>query len=121
MKNWARLVVLSCSLLPTAVAWASSYSCTGTLDWISVSGSGVVTVSSQSSGLGVFYPCQIGGTVYGVGPDTCKAMLAELMSARVTATPVSWWFNDSLTCNRAGGNWYWLGAPPSGWYYGPQT
>jgi hypothetical protein len=126
MRKWqVVMVVTSIACLSPASSWAN-YACSGTLDWVTVSPSGVVTVSSQSSGLGTFYPCQIGTTVYGVGPDACKAMLSELLVAHATGALVSWSFSDSLACansqsTRGNGNWYWLGASPSSWYYGPQV
>ena len=102
----------------------ANYACTGTIDWISLSPDGVVTVSSQSSGMATFYVCQIGQTQDGVTPDICNSMYATLLTAKVTGAQVNWQFNDSSnTCNRAGyngGNWYWLGASPLSWYYGPQ-
>ena len=109
-------------------AWASAYSCTGTIDFIGLAPSGVVTVKSSQSGLMGFYVCQIGVSTNGVGPDTCKAMLAQLLAAHTARTAVTWQFNDSIGCNRSdfnGGNWYWLnttvGGVSSVWTYGPQS
>lgn len=103
---------------------ANAYECTGTLDMVAVSPSGVVTVSSLSSGLGVFYPCNLYSTAYGVPPAVCSGILATLLMAKAQGSQVTWGFNDSLTCNRAGyngGNWYWLNDGTSVWYYGPQV
>jgi hypothetical protein len=107
-----------------SLAFATTYSCLGTIDFVSVSPTGTVTVSSASSGLGTFYPCSMTSTVNGVTVDTCKAILGVLMVAKSTGAQVGWWFNDSLSCNRTpyfGGNWYWLSDPSGSWYYGPQV
>lgn len=104
-------------------AVAAIYSCVGTIDWISVSPGGVVTVSSDSSGLNIFYPCNINSTAYGVTPATCSSILTTLLAAKAMGSQVTWSFNDSLTCNRSSynsGNWYWLNDGTSVWYYGPQ-
>lgn len=103
---------------------AAAYTCSGTIDWVSVSPTGIVTVSSHSSGLAVFYPCSLDSTEYGVAPATCSAIFATLLVAKEAGAQVSWSFNDSLTCNRStynGGNWYWLNDGTSVWYYGPQV
>ena len=117
------MALMTAALLGVPVV-SSAYECIGTIDWVSLTPSGQVTVSSVSSGLAVFYPCQIGATQYGVGPDVCNAILSTLLMAHATGAQVAWGFNDSLTCNRSGyngGNWYSLGASPSSWYYGPQV
>ena len=121
MKNLCGIgiAIVGLSLASSALA----YSCIGTLDFISVSPTGVVTVSSQSSGLATFYPCSLSSTVNGVTPDICKGMLATLLTAKSTGAQVAWAFTDSIGCNRSsynGGNWYWLSDSPSAWYYGPQ-
>lgn len=115
-------IALGASLGLAGSGVSSAYPCTGTLDWVAMNPSGTVTVSSQSSGLAVFYVCQMDGTMNGVSTDTCKSMLATLLTALATGTQVTWNFNDSLTCNRAtfnSGNWYALSASPSSWYFGP--
>lgn len=96
-------------------AWA--YGCTGTLDSVSLSPTGIVTVTSASSLLGTFYVCQVGTTENSVGPDACNAILASLIAAKEAGEQVQWQFDDQGT----GGNctthaqWTWL----TGWYYGP--
>jgi len=123
MGRHFRIGLAILALTATSVASASTYACVGTIDFVSVSPTGVVTVYSQSSGLHVFYPCQLGATVNGVSPDTCKAILSLLLEAKATGAQVQWGFSDSIGCDRSaynGGNWYWLSESPSGWYYGPQ-
>jgi hypothetical protein len=123
MKNHSRIWAAVAALVTTSVSSAAVYSCVGTVDFVSVAPTGVVTVSSQSSGLATFYPCQLGATVNSVTAETCKGILSVLMLAKATGAQVAWTFNDSLGCNRApyyGGNWYWLSDPSGGWYYGPQ-
>ena len=118
-KFWAAMLALICA----SVASASTYECAGTIDFVSVSPSGVVTVYSQSSGLHVFYPCQLGTTAGGVSVDVCKGILSLLLEAKATGAQVAWGFADSVGCNRSsynGGNWYWLNDGTSVWYYGPQ-
>ena len=122
IKTWLLASGATIGLVASAVC--SAYSCTGTIDWVSLNPSGVVTVSSQSSGMATFYVCQIGQTQDGVLPEVCSSMLATLLTAKATGAQVIWSFDDSSnTCNRAsynGGNWYWLGGSPLSWYYGPQ-
>lgn len=124
LSRLIRLLCLCLAALGFVVpAGAAIYSCVGTIDWISVGPGGVVTVSSASSGLDTFYPCNINSTAYGVTPATCTSILATLLTAKAMGSQVTWNFNDSLTCNRAtynSGNWYWLNDGTSVWYYGPQ-
>ena len=123
MKNTFKLLAAILGLGATSLASASTYSCIGTIDFVSVSPTGVVTVSSPSSGLMTFSPCSLTSTVNGVTAATCKAILSVLMLAKATGAQVGRWFSDSIGCNRAsfnGGNWYWLSDPSGDWYYGPQ-
>lgn len=116
-------VLLSIGAAYVTAAAAATYACTGTIDWVAVSPTGAVTVSSQSSGLAVFSICSLNQTEYGVTPAACNGLLATVLVAKETGSQVSWEFNDSLTCNRSnydGGNWYWLNDGTSVWYYGPQ-
>lgn len=123
--KWISYLLFSFGALYSAnPASAAVYGCTGPIDWVSVSPNGVVTTSSQSSGLAVFNVCSINSTTYGVTPAACNAMLATLLAAKAAASQVSWMFSDSLTCSRStynGGNWYWLNDGTSVWYYGPQV
>jgi hypothetical protein len=66
---------------PNAVA---NYSCTGPVINVDVSPSGVVVVNAPAAGLNFAYPCQIGTTTNGVGPDVCKAILSILLVAHAT-------------------------------------
>lgn len=101
-------------VLMTSTSAFAAYECQGTIQSVSLNPSGVVTVHSPSSGLGVFYVCQIGSTTNGVGPEQCKAMLSLLYIARSTGQRVSFTFDDSLSCTTHP-SWSWL----TGWYYGP--
>lgn len=105
-NSWFKkcLIALGASLGLAGSGVSSAYPCTGTLDWVALNPSGTVTVSSQSSGLAVFYVCQMDGTMNGVSTDTCNSMLATLLTAVATGAQVTWNFNDSLTCNRASFN-----------------
>jgi hypothetical protein len=123
MNNSIKLLAAIIASGATSLASAAAYSCSGSIDFVSVAPTGVVTVSSPSSGLMTFYPCSLTSTVNGVTVDTCKAILSVLMLAKATGAQVGWWFSDSIGCNRAsfnGGNWYWLSDPSGNWYYGPQ-
>ncbi len=123
MKNTLNLLAAIIGFTVTPLVSAATYSCTGTIDFVSVSPTGVVTVSSSSSGLATFFVCSMSSTVNGVTVDSCKAILSVLMMAKATGAQVGWWFSDSIGCNRSsvnGGNWYWLSDPSGNWYYGPQ-
>lgn len=122
MKGLIRTILSVVGLVASGTC--AAYSWSGTIDWVALRPSGIVTVSSRSSGLNVFYVCQIGTTAYGVGPDACSAILVSLLAAKASEANVTWEFSDSLTCNRAtynGGNWYALNDGTSIWYYGPQV
>lgn len=99
-----KLIPLLCLCLGAAsfaapAAAAQEYSCTGRLDWLSVSPNGIVTVSSQSSQLGVFYVCNVNSTRYSVTPANCSSILATLLTAKAMGSQVTWNFDDSLNCN----------------------
>jgi hypothetical protein len=109
----ALLVCLSFS----TPAWAA-YTCTGTVDSVSVSpGTGVV-ILYMSAGLNAVYLCTVDGSSASangtVTPTQCKAFLSILMTAQASGRSVSLAFNDSLTCTTHD-PWAWL----TGWYYGP--
>ena len=109
-RRWLAIVLLFCS----TPAWAN-YACLGTIDAVALNPGGIVTVTSNSSGPGVFYVCNIGSTANGVAPEQCKAIYASLLAARMSAQNVAWTFNDALTCTTHP-TWSWL----TGWYYGPE-
>jgi YD repeat-containing protein len=86
LKVWVALLGLSAA----SVSPAATYFCVGTIDFVTVSPTGVVTVSSQSSGLATFYPCSVASTMDGVTTDICKAMLSILITAKATGAQVAW-------------------------------
>lgn len=97
-------------LIPT-IAHAN-YACTGTVTNLALNPSGVVTATVGS--LQNVYLCQIGTTRNGVPSDVCKAIFAQLLSAKNTGTLVRFIFSDSLTCTTHPG-W----SDLAGWVYGP--
>lgn len=102
----------------TAPAWAN-YSCSGTLDAVTLApGTGIVVVSSSSAGLSWVYLCALEGSTSSangtVTPEQCKAMYSLLLAAQASGRSVTFSFNDSLTC-AAHPAWAWL----TGWYWGP--
>jgi len=108
-------VACVCTLFTFSASVAqANYFCTGVVDAVDVSPTGVVVVDSPAAGLRSFYVCQIGATTNGVGPDVCKAILAVLLASRTTGQLVEWAFSDTLTCSTHP-SWAWL----TGWYYGP--
>ena len=109
MKSLAMLA----ALLLSATAQAN-YSCVGPVDVVALDPGGNVTVTSTAAGLSWVNICQIGGTANGVGSDQCKAIYAELLTARAAGQTVQWWFGDALTCTTHP-SWQWL----TGWYFGP--
>jgi hypothetical protein len=93
----------------------ANYVCTGSLDAVAVGVDGSVYLSSGSSGLIWVQLCQVAGTANGVSAETCKSILATLLTARATSAPVSLYFNDSLSCT-SHPQWSAL----IGWYFGAQ-
>jgi hypothetical protein len=114
LRHTIRRIGTTLVLMASSSAAFANYYCSGTVQTVSLNQSGIVTVSSPSSGLGTFYLCQIGATTNGIGPEQCKAMLSMLYLARATGQKVGFTFDDSLTCTTHP-SWAWL----SGWYYGP--
>jgi hypothetical protein len=104
---------LTVALLTTESAFAN-YFCTGTVDQVTVSPSGVVIFTSSTVGLNYVYLCQIGTTINSVDSDPCKSILAVLLTAHATGAQIDLAFSDSLTCSTHPA-WAWL----TGWYYGP--
>ena len=109
----AVVLQLTAALLVSQAAFAN-YSCTGTVDQIDVSPTGVVVFASASMGLTSVYLCQIGTTMNGVDPEPCKSIVAVLLTAHATGAQIDLSFSDSLTCSTHPA-WAWL----TGWYYGP--
>jgi len=70
MKNSFRLSAAIIGLGAASLASASTYSCVGTIDFVSVSPTGVVAVSSPSSWLATFFVCSMSATVNGVAVDS---------------------------------------------------
>ena len=115
-KRAASISAIVASLI-TLPAFAN-YSCSGTVDSVTVTpGTGVVIFSS-SSGLGAVYLCQIENTTSSangaVTPAQCKAFLSILMTANATGQQVQFAFSDTLTCTTHP-SW----ATLTGWYFGP--
>jgi hypothetical protein len=104
---------MTLALLASHAAFAN-YSCTGTVDQVSVDPNGVVILTSATVGLNAVYLCAIGTTMNGVDSDPCKSILAVLLTAHATGAQIDLSFSDSLTCSTHPA-WAWL----TGWYYGP--
>lgn len=98
----------------TSLASASAYACIGTLDFVSVTRTGTVTVSSPSSGLMTFYPCSLTSTVNGVDGGYLQSDAFGPDVGQSDGAQVGWWFNDSIGCDQASFN-------GSNWYYRPQN
>jgi hypothetical protein len=103
------------ALLMAATSANANYFCSGTVQNVEVGPNGVITVLAPSAGLNPAYPCQIGNTINGVGPDACKAILSILLAAHAAGGTVTFAYDDALTCATHPA-WDWL----AGWYYGPE-
>jgi hypothetical protein len=114
VRRWLRLcsAILISTGLAAPCAWAN-YACQGTVDWVALNGN-ILVVNSTQAGINAGYVCAISGTANGVDADTCKAILAMLLTAHATGQTVQWAFNDALTCTTHP-QWTWL----TGWYTGP--
>ena len=115
IRKLVRQVAAGVAALLAASAAHANYFCTGPIDNVDVSPSGLGVVQSGTAGLQSVYLCTIGTTANGVGPDACNAILSVVIAAHATQASVTWAFDDSLTCTTHPA-WSWL----TGWYYGPQ-
>jgi hypothetical protein len=118
MRNKRIWIIGAAFLLASTMGATSAFAndfCSGPVLSVDVSPTGIVTVNAPAAGLNYAYPCQIGATNNGVGPDACKAILSILIAAHATGANVTFAYDDSLTCSTHPA-WTYL----TGWYYGPE-
>ena len=111
MKFAKRTILLSLLCMSTAHA---NYWCTGKVTGLAISKTGLVTVSGIQ-GLNAAVLCVIGSTANGVSPELCRTIYATLLTAYLTDKPVTFAYDDALTCS-SHPSWAWL----TGWYHGPE-
>ncbi len=111
MRVASRLLVIAASIACCSVTSANTF-CQGTVDAVTVSPYGIVTVNS--AGLSWVYLCAVNGSENAVSADTCKSIVAVLLSAKATGASVQWAFTDDVPCNQRPA-WAWL----QNWYWGP--
>ena len=121
----ARCVLFVLVLLITQTAGAVASSCTYMVSKVTLYPSGGVLYAtfSQVGGAGKLDYAEICSMDITLGspamsPATCKTMLAMLLTAKTTATPVVLWFNQptAFDCTTVTSPFQFL---PSGWYFGP--
>jgi hypothetical protein len=94
-------------------ALAIDYSCDGPVNGVTVGPGGHVSAAS-AGGQQWGYFCQLGTTTNGVSPDTCKGILAVLLSAQASGKSIRIWYRDDNNCSTNRG-WNYL----STMYWGP--
>ena len=100
-RNKVRAVAAAFGVLLTCEAAVANTFCQGTIDAVTVGPNGVVTVYSQGAGLNWVLLCNVGVLENGVSAESCKGILAVLVAAKVSGTPVQWAFTDSVACGQS--------------------
>jgi hypothetical protein len=112
MKVTTRFALLT--LLGVTSAHAA-YFCTGTVTSVAVATNGTVTVTGIQ-GLESAALCNITGTANSITPELCRTIYATLLTAKLTNRPVTFAYNDALSCSTHPA-WGVL----TGWYFGPRV
>ncbi len=95
MTGW---LALACLPLQANAA----YFCAGPIELVAVERSGRIGFRAPSwaqNSISILWVCSVSTVdASGIPPDSCKAILSTLLSAKVTGATVVWAFNDSLSC-----------------------
>jgi hypothetical protein len=110
-RNW--LVACVAGALSSAPAFAVHYACSGPVNGVTVSPSGVVSAAA-AGGQSWGHFCQLGTTTNNVSPEACKGILAILLAAQASGKTVTLWYDDALACSTHA-SWVWLDTV----YWGP--
>lgn len=111
------LVSASTALWPTA-SIAGTYSCVGKISQITTDPNGTVNATFEFTGGGMAWQdvCNLNTAAYNVPVAACRAILATLLSAKLSGNNVVMFFdNTTPSCSAAA----WRPLRESGWYYGP--
>lgn len=110
-----RILVVLIAMVVANIPAHAFYTCSGPVTQLSIRNDGAVNISV--GGITNGYLCQIGATTNGVGPDTCKAMYAQLLIAEATGRSMTLYFNPSGTITSCSAQvpYAWL----AGFYFGP--
>jgi hypothetical protein len=92
-------------------AVAEEYSCTGQVTGGTIAPNGIVSVSGLAQASWP-YICDVNGTSpNGVTRETCRSILALLLSAQASRKSVQIWYDDVLSCttrpSRTWMRWHW--------------
>ena len=100
MKKYLVIVLVLALSTLTLPAYASVYSCTGTVTTLEVASccGGVVFVSGVG-GLNGVAICTLNGSAGSFNADSCKAAYATLLAAKLQGLTATIAFSDSLTCS----------------------
>jgi hypothetical protein len=94
-------------------ALAVDYSCDGPVTGVTV-GPGGHVAAANAGGQQWGYFCQLTGTTNGITPETCRGILALLLTAQASGKSVRLWYRDDNNCSTYRG-WNWLSTV----YWGP--
>jgi hypothetical protein len=94
---------------------SANYFCTGTVTSVAVQPNGTVMVTGIQ-GLDSAALCNISTTANNISPDLCRTIYATLLTAKLTNRPVTFAYDDALTCSTHPA-W----ATLTGWYFGPRV
>jgi hypothetical protein len=119
VRKFVFIAAVSIPLLCSQVQ-ATAYSCTGTVDNVTVALNATVTATFlfQNGNMPWMSVCSLSQTNNGIPVEACRGILAVLTTAQVTQKKVQMWFDNSTpnNCSYPAG-WQWLST--MGYYYGP--
>jgi hypothetical protein len=93
MKKHIAVAALLLTVFVVVPLHASTF-CTGTVTYLNVGNSGVITVGGPG-GLPPINVCTLGQTSNGFTADSCKAVHATLLAAKLSSQNVSMAFTDN--------------------------
>jgi hypothetical protein len=97
MRKYIVVVTLLSIALAAVPVHAATF-CTGTVTYLLVNNSGIITVSA--GGLAYVDICQLGASSgSGWTADSCKAAYATLLAARLSGQPATIALSDNMACS----------------------
>lgn len=98
MKKWFCVMVLLIIAVLALPAYASIYTCSGTVTSVAVSSAYSAVFVSGAGGLSTVAICSLDGSPGPFSANACKGILATLLSAKLSGQSVTIYFSDNLTC-----------------------
>ena len=98
MKKWFCVMALLIIAVLALPAYASIYSCSGTVTSVAVGSAYSAVFVSGAGGLSTVAICSLDGSPGPFSANACKGILATLLSAKLSGQSVTIYFSDNLTC-----------------------